>query len=637
MKFLKYILLFVTVGFFIGCANMGAGPTGGARDFTPPTYESATPAQNAKNVSTKRVEILFNEYLQINDANNLLTVSPPQKPVASSKVVGKKLIVELKDSLKPNTTYTLDFNGCIGDYTENNLIENYCHTFSTGDNIDSLVIAGYLVDAKTLTPVENVLVGIYSDYKDSSFFSTPFDRIARTDKNGRFSIKGCAAKAYKIFALEDMNGNYFFDQKGEGIALQETPLPIPSVYFVPVLDTVMKKYIPTDEELASGIEVNTDSLIIDTVIAREKTLFSPDSVYLRFFRKEERVQEFKRIERTTRNALSVSFEKCDSSMPILTPLNFDSENWYVLEKSEKNDSLKFWIVDTTVMKLDTMMFTIEYLKFDSLENLIPQLDTIKTEFNAQFLKNEKKKEKEQMTKKIRYEKLGKVMKRENVIKFSSKSQMLGYGQDYQLTTETPISSIDLAGVHFSRLIDSVQTPQPFSLTPTDNPRVYLLKAEIIPEEKYLITFDSLSVKDHYGNYNDSVSFRLSRKPDDEYGSIKFNIYEADFQVPVYVQLLSKDDKVLRMERMVNNTAFFHHVAPDTYYAKLFADLNRNGKWDTGEFSLKNGIRQPEDVRYFPKALKLRKGWDMEEDWHVNAVDLNHQRMPEITVQEKKKN
>ena len=102
------------------CANMAQGPTGGKSDAEPPTYLGSRPKNGALNVNSKRVEIQFDEYLQLNDPFKNLTVSPPQRVNPSAKAIGKKIVVELRDSLQPNTTYTMDFGNSIGDYTENN-------------------------------------------------------------------------------------------------------------------------------------------------------------------------------------------------------------------------------------------------------------------------------------------------------------------------------------------------------------------------------------------------------------------------------------------------------------------------------------------------------------------------------------
>ncbi len=604
------------------CANMASGPSGGEKDIVPPSYVKSNPVQRATKVNQKRIEIEFNEYLQINDPANKLVVSPPQKPAPSAKVIGKKVIVEMKDSLKPNATYTLDFTDCIGDYTENNLIRNYCHTFATGDVLDSLIVSGVLLDAKTLSPVPNVLVGLYEHYTDTTFKTTPFDRIGRSDENGFFSIKGCAAKQYKIFALSDLNSNYFYDQKGEGVAMLVEDLPVPTVGTKVAFDTTYKN-ISFEREVNGNVEM-VDSIVIDTIIARNVNVYSPDSVHLLLFHKDVKFQEFDKIERKERKHFELFLTKYDSSEVKINPVNFDAENWYVRESSPKKDTLQYWITDTTVLKMDTIQISVEYLKTDSAENFVTQIDTLQAMLTESYIKQEEKTKKEEEKKREKAEKRGTTLSRTNILFLESKNTQLEIYADYTVKWRTPIINVNMDLVHFSMIRDSLRIPVPFELKQKENKREFAFNAEIKPGNRYTLSFDSAAVTDYYGNYNDSLGVTLSRKVEDEYGALRVNLLGVSGDV--YVELINAKDEALRTQKMSNGSVFFKYLSPNVYYLRLFVDRNGNGKWDTGDF---DANLQPEEVRYYPKALKVRKGWDMEEDWNVNATSLESQRLPEI--------
>jgi len=98
--------------------------------------------------------------------------------------VGKKAIVELKDELLPNTTYTIDFTDAIADNNEENPIENFVYSFSTGDQLDTLSISGKVLNAQDLEPVTGSYVGIHTNFDDTVFTRVPFERISRTDSRG---------------------------------------------------------------------------------------------------------------------------------------------------------------------------------------------------------------------------------------------------------------------------------------------------------------------------------------------------------------------------------------------------------------------------------------------------------------------
>ena len=141
----------------------------------------------------QRVTINFNEYIKLADAQSNVIVSPPQLEMPDIKDGGKRIIVSLKDSLKENTTYTIDFSDAISDNNEGNPMGNYTFTFSTGSEIDTLQVSGYVLSAENLEPVKDIMVGLYSNLSDTVFQKEPMIRISRTDSRGHFTIKGVAA------------------------------------------------------------------------------------------------------------------------------------------------------------------------------------------------------------------------------------------------------------------------------------------------------------------------------------------------------------------------------------------------------------------------------------------------------------
>jgi hypothetical protein len=165
--------------FFSSCARMGH-PDGGWYDDDPPVVIGSSPEDKSTNVKAKKVSIFFNEYIKLEDASNKVIVSPPQLETPEIKAAGKKIIVELKDTLKENTTYTIDFGDAITDNNEGNPMGSYTYTFSTGEQIDTFEVSGYVLDASNLEPIKGIQVGLYSDLADSAFKTKPLLRISRT-------------------------------------------------------------------------------------------------------------------------------------------------------------------------------------------------------------------------------------------------------------------------------------------------------------------------------------------------------------------------------------------------------------------------------------------------------------------------
>ena len=203
--------------FFLACAQVVA-PTGGIKDTTPPSTLIISPENSTINFTSKTIEIEFDEFVRLNQLNDELIVSPPLANKITTKLKGKKLIIELNDTLKENTTYVLNFGNAIVDVNESNELESFQYVFSTGPLIDSLSVAGAIVDAFSLAPEKEVLVMLYDDLTNDSipYLKLP-TYISRADDQGKFKITNIAEGNYKLFALIDGNKNYLYDQPAEKI------------------------------------------------------------------------------------------------------------------------------------------------------------------------------------------------------------------------------------------------------------------------------------------------------------------------------------------------------------------------------------------------------------------------------------
>lgn len=202
-------------------------PTGGLKDTTPPEVLIISPENLSKNFTSATIEIEFDEFVSLNQLNDELIVSPPLENKISTKLKGKKLIIELNDTLKENTTYVLNFGNAIVDLNESNQLEDFQYVFSTGPSIDSLSLAGTIFNAFSLAPEKEVLVMLYDDLTNDSIPYLKLPKyISRTDDQGKFEITNIAEGNYKLFALQDGNKNYLYDQPVEKIGFFSEPLSI---------------------------------------------------------------------------------------------------------------------------------------------------------------------------------------------------------------------------------------------------------------------------------------------------------------------------------------------------------------------------------------------------------------------------
>lgn len=249
------------------CANIG-NPNGGPYDELPPKFVSSIPVPNSTNYKGQKVEILFDELVQLDNPSENVIITPPQREMPIIRSAGKKVQVELLDSLKENMTYTIDFTNSIADNNEKNVLENFTFAFSTGDVIDSLEISGTVLNAENLEPMPGISIGLHSNLADSAFRTLPFDRTSRTNDKGQFTVRNIKPGKYRIYALNDVNRDYKFDQPGEDIAF---------------LDSV---FVPTFTMATRQDTLWKDSLTIDTIQTIHYTRFLPDDIRLRLFKEK---------------------------------------------------------------------------------------------------------------------------------------------------------------------------------------------------------------------------------------------------------------------------------------------------------------------------------------------------------------
>ena len=609
------------------CASVGR-IEGGPYDETPPRFVRSTPepgALNYNNEKRKRISIEFDEYIVLEGANEKVVISPPQIQQPEIKTVGKRVQVTLEDSLKPNTTYTIDFSDAIEDNNEGNPLYGFAFTFSTGSQIDSMVVSGTVLNAADLEPVKGILVGLHANLEDSAFTALPFDRVGRTDSRGQFSIRGVAPGRYRIYGLMDGDQNYYFSQPTEQLAFNDS-LVIPSMEPAVRQDTMW-----------------IDSLTIDTIVERGYTHFMPDDVMLRAFKERiTRAQRLARSERPKYNELFFYFTAPADTLPTLRGLNFDERDAFIIEKpTGRIDTLHYWIKDSLLYVQDTLKMSLTYLYTDTLNQLVPRTDTLRLVSKVKP-KTEEEKAKEREEKEKERKKRRKKDEPEPVYTEFLPMDVYAPGTmdiyDYlTLTFQEPVASIDTAAMHLQQKVDTLWHDVAFDFQQDSTDlKKYNIFADWEWGESYAFSIDSTAIHGLYGLFTDKVKKEFKMKKPEEYGQIFFNV--TGTVGPCFVELLDGQDKVLRTVKVVDGKADFYYLNPGKYGARLVEDANDNGVWDTGLYAEK---RQPERVYYYPQVLELKANFDLLQDWNVLQLPLDKQKPNELKKQkpdeDKKKN
>ncbi len=605
VKQLRLLLVMVAAAVMVACANMGR-PEGGPRDELPPVYVRSNPAMGQLNFNGNKITVDFDENIQLDDAMNKIVVSPAQRNTPAISSNGRRVTIELRDTIIPNTTYTIDFADAVKDLNEGNVLDGFAMDFATGDTIDTLRISGMVFEARTLEPAQGMLVGVYSNTSDTAISTLPFERITKTNQLGQFTLRNLKAGSYRVYALNDINRDYHWD-RSEDVAFYDvtiSPTSEPTV----VTDTLTRS---TGER--------------DSLVTRNATRFLPDDLLLTWFNEGYTSQYLKDYKRPERNKITFQFGAKSDTLPILRLLNThragdEISTWSTLDASPTLDTLTYWISDTSLVSLDSITIEATYLRTDTLDNLTWGTDTLKFNMRPEKKKKEKKKKNDEEE-----DSIPPVPHMELRIS-SGNSQDLHKG--LTLTAGTPIQRFDTTAVKLEIQVDTLWyniVPPSFSRPEPLHPMVFTAPYKWEEGSKYRLTIDSAAVVDIYGLDNVQLVHEFTTKKSDDYSAISFNVSGLDGRKGI-VEVLSSSDKPVAAAPVNGSLATIQYLSPGTYYARLFIDANDDGEWTTG--SIADSI-QPEEVYYYPKKINLKKNWTIEQSWNINELPVDQQKPQEI--------
>ncbi|MDR3309404.1 MAG: Ig-like domain-containing protein [Tannerella sp.] len=603
------------------CANIG-NPNGGPYDETPPRFVSSNPEMNQLRFKGKKIEVVFDEFISVDNPSENVIVTPPQKQSPFIQAVGKKINVELKDSLKENTTYTIDFTSSVSDNNEKNVLENFSFAFSTGDVLDSMQIGGMLINAYDLEPVQKVIVGIHSDMSDTAFTHTPLLRTSKTDERGRFVIHNVAHGAYHVFALEDKNRNYSYDKNNdESLAFLDS-LIIPWCERAMVSDTIWR-----------------DTITVDTVRLVERTLFYPKDLLLWYFKDSITPrQRMLRPDRPQDYIFTLKFNAPVDTFPMPQPLNFEPEDttWYVTQHGQDAEgfAINYWVLDSAIYKIDTLLVSVTYWKNN---DTVPDLLELQTDTLTLVNKEGMKKKKEAARAAKRPPKVKKRPKDDAdsipaepappphvplQMTISPSGELNPY-DEISIVFNEPVMDVRKEFFIMEAAVDTLWEAAEFEFEADSiHAMTYRIRRPLRYDEKYRLTVDSALLCGVYGHCNDSTTTNFTVKGEKEYGHLSINVQglpsvgDSGSVTPAFVELLNASGSPVRRAVVEHGVAMFANMPAEKYYARLTLDVNGNGRIDAGNYELR---LQPERVVYFPKQFEIRQNWKIEELWDISLT------------------
>lgn len=550
--------------FAASCAKQGF-PSGGPQDKTPPSLVGATPSSETLNFREQSFYLEFDEYVTVKDADNNVLISPPMihKPEFTTK--GHGVLVKIKDTLQPNTTYLFQFKEAIADFNEGNLLPSLDYVFSTGEVLDSMSLSGKVVDALSGKPrEEEVSVMLYEKDEDSVAVNENPVYVTRCDKEGRFGFGYIRPGRYKIVAFEDGDKNMRFG-------------PTESIGFADNLAEAI--YVPKPAALDS---VAKDSAAVEEKGHQEDTLAKPaaDSLpklVLRIFAPRNEVQritssDFKRKGNVLITAqMPLANPQVVASDSVIWRLNAKRDSLTLWTLSEKTDSLRLVVMDSTGLN-DTLK-----LRFHQPKKSAVGLATLAPAF----------------------------------MKVSC-GATLNYFDSVWISFLNPIVSASQDSlIQVLRMSDSAMIHCPAILE--GSAMRARIAFDFAPGEKYKVKIPAKMFEDLYGHRSDSLEFSAEVTKPEQYGTLRLTLSSRSSQM--VVQLLDEKDTVLTSTTapVGQDKVSFEHLKAGKYKVRAILDENANGRWDEGDYWLH---RQPEKVLFYPKTLDIRENWEFEENWEI---------------------
>jgi len=585
IRYLIGTIVFLALAILLhSCAQPGS-LGGGPKDTTPAKVLKCEPANYSARFTGDKFTIYFDEYIELDNIIQKALLSPPTDKLPDFKVKGKTLQVQFKEKLKENTTYSVYFGDAIVDITEKNPLLNFTYVFSTGDLVDSLSIRGTVINSFDLKPLESIYVMLYKDNNDTlPLDSLPLNvkpyYLSKTDVNGNFTFNGLANDKYLMFAIKDMNNNYFYDQPVEEIAF---------------LDSLVTPVYINKKELDS-IEADTTA-IQDTTVA--KPVINKDSLaladmdipnyQLMMFVERDSSQKLLQVEVIRKNTVRFAFNLPADSIRVTTENYTSDSSWYIEEFSKGHDTITWYLRNIPVDSLHLMLFN----KSDSLEKVYLSLEAGKKTLKNTRQKKEDEKEKKEF---VGYE-------------TNIKSNNLRLDLMPEVTFFSPIVSWNTDSILLVVGTDSTYNPE-FKFT--DEYNMVMQYPMVLKEDtKYSISIPDSSFIDWNGLHNEAIKLNFKTKPLKDYGVFRLKVVPQKKQHYI-VRLQTEKEVAVREYYFSSDTTIeMEYLFPGKYTLKLLYDDNANKKWDTGKYVYKI---QPEKVLFYNKPIEIRANWDIEEEW-----------------------
>jgi hypothetical protein len=504
------------------------------------------PPQRTTGFKGKELSFTFNEYVQLKDQSKNFVISPPlpsKRPVL--KIKGKSIVVSFP-TIADSITYYIDFGASVVDVNENNPANYLNYIFSTGEILDTMIYFGHVVDALTLDPVSAAHVFLYDDNNDSVVFKRNPSALSITNKEGVFIVKGLKNKSYKMVSITDKNSNMRYDAGIEQIAF-------------------------------------SDSLIRPEAFSENDSISFYTLPIFNMFTENVKRQALMETKRPEERLIRLCFNEINAVIKSFT-INDLAPSRIIEESSAQRDSVSFWITSREVK--DTLTGELIYLKTDTLNNLSPDTVKFKLPYSKPKPKRKNKNEEEEEEEII------------PIVPDIRANPASIVENDVFFSFKTPLLRADTSKIKLLVFDDAGKEKIPVKITSftQDSIRLtnYRLSAKWKIASKYEIVIMPEAFVDIYSIANDSINKQFETADPEKFGKIILKLINSDRQY-IFQIMKDKDNKVIREKIAAGNGEIvFQYLDAGKYRIRLIEDINRNGKWDTGNYLSR---KQAERVLY----------------------------------------
>jgi len=604
------VLLLFATALLSRCASMMT-PTGGPRDSLPPVIVNMTPDNFTTGYPTvahgQKIYIEFDEYVQLKDQQKEFFTSPQMKKKPQLSIRGRGVVIQIRDTLQPNTTYALNFGSSLQDNNEGNPLHSMRYVFSTGDRIDSMIVSGYTADSYKADSVPKSFIWFFpadsveqvAEY-DSTIFKYKPAVIARAETNGIFIAQNLKPIPYRVYAVQDKNDNQMYEPGSDQVGFVEgtwNPAEMPD--FAMWYDSV-RRYVTAEPQL-----------------------------YFRMF--TDRAFRRQILQESTRPLQHKALLHFGAPHPRIERIRFDSipaERVIVDPQTEGRDTIALWFDVPSAELPDTIRGEITYFKHDTTNTLQPVTEPLKLAWRLIETREQEKEREKQEKERRKAEAAGQ--------EYTPPAQKNPFGYKLSLTGEVnpenhltvdfdyPIVRMDSAAMLLTLTRDdsSVEDIPVRFVRDTGELRRWRIEAPWKPEGQYTLTIPAGALTDVAGFSNDSIVGKYTVMEPEKFAVVLVNVTGKDSGAKYIIQLLDGSGALKQQRRDVSTGQYrFDYVPAGDIRFRVIEDLDGNGRWDSGNLVER---RQPERAEFYANAdgestFVTKTNWEIEFDMDMNRL------------------